>query len=72
MCQEEQNRYGPSEVEPGGIGLGIEIRRRIKACAEKIGASFEGPAGKTGFAIKASAGKGNGQEPVRRGVIAYP
>jgi len=44
---------GAGEIDPGGIGHGIEIRRVIKTRIGKIGISFESADGENGFVIEA-------------------
>jgi hypothetical protein len=51
---------GAAEIDPGGIGHGIEIRRVIKTRIGKIGGPFKGAAGENGFAIEAHIRERNG------------
>src|SRR5262249_24347898 len=61
---------GAGEIDPGGIGHAIEIRRVVKACIGKIGDPLERPARETGSLHngrleEARARERNGQETVR-------
>jgi len=53
VCRGNKTNMGAGEIDPGGIGHGIEIRRVIKTRIGKIGISFESADGENGFVIEA-------------------
>ena len=55
-----KTNIGAGEIDPRGIGRGIEIWREVKTRIGKIGDPLERTAGEIGFAIEARARERNG------------
>ncbi|HEV7910822.1 MAG TPA: hypothetical protein VGP28_07005 [Methylocella sp.] len=67
-----KTNMGAGEIDPGGIGRGLEIRRVLKTRSGKIGGLLESAAGENDYAIEPCTRERDRQETVKPGASGFP